>query len=134
MSDWAALRRFPRYPIQLPVLYKLKGPALQTGVGWTRNLSEGGAWLELAERLPPPGSGAVSGRAPWLILTLRGSGVAAGMPPDSHIGSPGPISPTVGLILAPKVVRNVALNRWMSWLVTEASRTRFKSCTEASRS
>ncbi len=47
-------RRFPRYPIQLPVLYKLKGPtANKVGAGWTRDLSEGGACIELGERLRP---------------------------------------------------------------------------------
>ncbi|HSD51077.1 MAG TPA: PilZ domain-containing protein [Candidatus Methylomirabilis sp.] len=45
-------RRFPRYPIQLPVLYKPKGPAAnKVGAGWTRDLSEGGAGIELGERL-----------------------------------------------------------------------------------
>ncbi|MGE5849533.1 MAG: PilZ domain-containing protein [Candidatus Methylomirabilota bacterium] len=47
-------RRFPRYPIQLPVLYKPKGPAaIKVGAGWTRDLSEGGACIELGERFGP---------------------------------------------------------------------------------
>jgi hypothetical protein len=49
-------RRFPRYPIQLPFLHS--GPAskpARTGVGWTRDLSEGGACVELDERLALPG-------------------------------------------------------------------------------
>ena len=49
---WSLQRRFPRYPIRLPVLHKPKGPP-KAGVGWTRDLSEGGACVELAERLPP---------------------------------------------------------------------------------
>jgi c-di-GMP-binding flagellar brake protein YcgR len=55
MPKWSVLRQFPRYPIKLPLLYKLKDPApARAGVGWTRDLSEGGACLELAERLEPP--------------------------------------------------------------------------------
>jgi hypothetical protein len=46
--------RFSRYPIQLPLLLKPKGPGpIKVGVGWTRNLSQGGACVELAERLSP---------------------------------------------------------------------------------
>jgi hypothetical protein len=47
-------RRFHRYPIHLPLLHKPRAPApTRAGVGWTRNLSEGGACVELAERLQP---------------------------------------------------------------------------------
>ena len=54
MSEMWAHRQFPRYPIQLPVLYKPKAPtASKVGAGWTRELSEGGACIELAERLRP---------------------------------------------------------------------------------
>jgi len=54
MTEILPHRRFPRYPIQLPLLYKLKEPATgKVSAGWTRNLSEGGACVELAERLWP---------------------------------------------------------------------------------
>lgn len=57
MPDWAVKRQLPRYPIQLPVLHQ---PGATTagggGAGWTRNLSEGGACVELDERLPVPTS------------------------------------------------------------------------------
>ncbi len=54
MTDRPVYRRFPRYPIQLPILYKvIIPPTRQAGAGWTRNLSEGGACLELAESLQP---------------------------------------------------------------------------------
>src|SRR5512134_853597 len=43
MSENSTPRRLPRYQIQLPLLYKLSTPASKFGVGWTRNLSEGGA-------------------------------------------------------------------------------------------
>jgi len=48
-------RQFARYPIQLPVLYDAMSLG-STGrrAGWTCNLSEGGACLELDERLPVP--------------------------------------------------------------------------------
>lgn len=52
MVEWAVRRRFPRFPIKLPILYKKKAPPVRAGVGWTRDLSEGGACLELAEPLP----------------------------------------------------------------------------------
>jgi len=53
MPECSEYRKFRRYPIQLPLLHTPKGPApAQPGVGWTRNLSEGGACVELAERLP----------------------------------------------------------------------------------
>jgi len=46
--------QLPRYPIQLPFLHRIIGPpATAAGVGWTRNLSEGGACLEVAEAIPP---------------------------------------------------------------------------------
>ncbi len=52
MSDPSTRQRRPRHPIQLPLLYRSKGPApTRAGVGWTRNLSEGGACVELAESL-----------------------------------------------------------------------------------
>ncbi len=54
MSDGQAHRLFPRYSIQLPLLHKTIAPAcVRAGVGWTRNLSEGGVCVELAERLQP---------------------------------------------------------------------------------
>ncbi len=52
-----ALRRFPRYPFQLPFLYRVHRVQANTpprvGVGWTRQLSEGGAGVELGEPLSP---------------------------------------------------------------------------------
>ena len=47
-------RRFPRYQVSLPLLHRPKATtALHVGVGWSRDLSEGGACVELAERLRP---------------------------------------------------------------------------------
>jgi len=49
-----AQRRFPRYRISLPLLHRPKAAtALRVGVGWSRDLSEGGGCVELAERLRP---------------------------------------------------------------------------------
>lgn len=43
-----------RYPIQLPVLYWRKtGTRTRAGAGWTRELSEEGATVELSERFEP---------------------------------------------------------------------------------
>ncbi|HSD52255.1 MAG TPA: PilZ domain-containing protein [Candidatus Methylomirabilis sp.] len=50
-------RRFPRYPFQLPFRYRVHPVPANTpprgGVGWTRQLSEGGAGVELGELLTP---------------------------------------------------------------------------------
>ncbi len=55
MPEWKVKRQLPRYPIQLPVLHQPGATAAGgKGVGWTRNLSEGGACVELDERLPIP--------------------------------------------------------------------------------
>lgn len=52
MPELTDRRQFPRYPVRLPVLYRRKTPApVKTGAGWTHDLSEGGACLELADRL-----------------------------------------------------------------------------------
>lgn len=54
MPDFSARRRYPRFPIKLPILYRLKDPGpARAGVGWTRDLSQGGACLELAEPFEP---------------------------------------------------------------------------------
>lgn len=54
MPDWTKRQRFPRYELQLPVLYRLTDtPQVKAGIGRMRNLSEGGACLELHERLAP---------------------------------------------------------------------------------
>lgn len=52
MTEWLGRRKHARYPIVVPVLYGLKsaGPEM-TGAGWTRDVGEGGACLELDERL-----------------------------------------------------------------------------------
>ncbi len=53
MSEPSMQHRLPRYQIQLPLLYRLSTPTSKFGVGWTRNLSEGGALVELDDRVPP---------------------------------------------------------------------------------
>jgi hypothetical protein len=55
MSDWPIQRRFPRYPIEVPFQLSTTAPGSSGGgVGWTRDLSEGGACVELNVRLPVP--------------------------------------------------------------------------------
>ena len=54
MPEWSVQRRFSRFPIVLPVLHRPKGHgAARTGVGWTRDVSGGGACVQLAEQLSP---------------------------------------------------------------------------------
>ncbi len=57
MSNWPVQRRFPRYPIEIPFLFLHTTTApgsAGAGAGWTRDLSEGGACVELNECLPIP--------------------------------------------------------------------------------
>ena len=52
MIDWLGRRKHGRYPIVVPILYGSKDAApTMAGAGWTRDLGEGGACLELPERL-----------------------------------------------------------------------------------
>ncbi|MBI3085900.1 MAG: hypothetical protein HYY88_09275 [candidate division NC10 bacterium] len=54
MPDESNRRKFARYLIHLPLLHKPKVPApIKAGVGWTRNLSDGGTCVDLTERLQP---------------------------------------------------------------------------------
>lgn len=54
MSTSVMAHRAPRYPMRLPFLHKPQAPApIRAGVGWTRDLSESGACVELAEVLQP---------------------------------------------------------------------------------
>ena len=52
MTDWLGRRKHARYPIVVPMLYAFEcSDSVTTNAGWTRDLSEGGACFELAERL-----------------------------------------------------------------------------------
>jgi hypothetical protein len=53
MEEYVIQRRFPRYRITLPVLYRFTPGSGGVGAGWTRDLSEGGSCVELDERLWP---------------------------------------------------------------------------------
>ena len=49
-------RRYPRYSIRLPLLHQAKlSGADRAEMGWTHNIGEGGACVELTERLQPQG-------------------------------------------------------------------------------
>lgn len=53
-APWPDPRRHLRYTIHLPLLHRAQSRSgIRAGMGWTRNLSEGGACLELADRLRP---------------------------------------------------------------------------------
>ncbi len=81
MIDPPREREFRRYPIQIPLLHRALAPAsIRPGVGWTRNLSEGGACLELAERLRPPMSVHVRLRTERRAIGLEAQVVWAGEP------------------------------------------------------
>lgn len=77
-----ARRRFPRYAIQLPLLYTRATPAPgRIAVGWTRDLSEGGACAELAERLRP--------QTPLRIRIRTDGGAIEGEAKVTWVGEPG---------------------------------------------
>jgi hypothetical protein len=64
MMNWLGRRKFPRYPIVLPVRHEVAGSDRpRPGSGWTRDLSEAGGCLELLEGFEP---------ATVLGLSLRG--------------------------------------------------------------
>lgn len=68
MSQLVEKRAFPRSPIKLPFLYRPISPVpVKTGTGWTRNLGEEGACLQLPNRL------AESSSIRLLFLTDHGS-------------------------------------------------------------
>lgn len=47
-------RRFPRFEIHIPFVYTACAPVFAaSGVGWTRSMSQGGATVELSDRLRP---------------------------------------------------------------------------------
>jgi hypothetical protein len=55
MAESSERRQVRRYPIQIPLVHKSKNSSSTvTGVGWTRDLSERGACVELDRRLSPP--------------------------------------------------------------------------------
>jgi|GEM_PF-242538 len=55
VTDWALQPRYPRYLVHLPFLYRADVPGSSgLEMGWTFDLSERGACVELAQRFPPP--------------------------------------------------------------------------------
>jgi len=51
MTNWLGGRKYARYPIVLPVRHETLAPDRPVlGAGWTRDLSEGGACLELLDQ------------------------------------------------------------------------------------
>ena len=52
MPELTEKRKILRSEIKRPVLYRRKAPgSIKAGVGWTQNLSEEGACLELSDRI-----------------------------------------------------------------------------------
>lgn len=77
--------QFTRYSIVLPLVHTRSAPALsRSGVGWTRNLSERGACVELEERLHPKTSLQVRLRAPRGAVDMDAQVVWAGETPISR--------------------------------------------------
>ena len=55
MTQTVSERRFPRFAVQVPVRHASAAtPQAPSRVGWIRNLSQGGACIEMEERLPAP--------------------------------------------------------------------------------
>jgi hypothetical protein len=91
MTDWLGRRKYARYPIVTPALYGLKGAEpVMAGAGWTRDLSEGGACLELPDRLEvsalihlflrtDQGGISIEGQVIWAEGPLQTGGVLHGV-------------------------------------------------------
>ncbi len=60
MPEQPEQRRLPRYPVQVPMVYRKEAEPLQLGTGWTHNLCERGVGVELDFNLRP-----------WLPIGLR---------------------------------------------------------------
>ncbi len=89
MSDQSTEQRSSRYPIQLPLLFKPSAPApIRVGVGWTLNLAENGACVELSERLPPQTSLHVRLRTEHGPIDLDAEVIWAGEPLSPGGGIP----------------------------------------------
>jgi len=76
-------QRFPRYQLEFPVLYRVEGPQLtKHGTGQMRNLSEGGACLELFEQLPP--------ETPLVLIVRTDQGALEAEAKVVWVGEPSP--------------------------------------------
>ncbi len=65
-TESAEQRRHPRLGVQVPFLHREMAPEVaRAGVGWTRNISESGACLELAELLEPRTALRIRLRTDW---------------------------------------------------------------------
>jgi len=50
MATWAVQQQFPRSSVRIPIVHTvLSSPLGRTGMGWTCNMSEGGACVEVGE-------------------------------------------------------------------------------------
>ena len=91
MTDWLGRRKHARYPIVVPILYGLEcSNPVMTSAGWTRDLSEGGACLDLSERLEvsalirlflrtDQGSIVTQGQVIWVEGPLQTGGILHGV-------------------------------------------------------
>jgi PilZ domain-containing protein len=91
VTDWLGRRKHARYPIVVPILYALDGSdAVMESAGWTRDLGEGGACLELPERLEvsalirallrtDQGSIEIHGQVIWAEGPLQTGGILHGV-------------------------------------------------------
>jgi hypothetical protein len=91
VTDWLGRRKHARYPIVVPILYGPGGcESILAGAGWTRDLSEGGACLELPDRLEvsaltrlflrtDQGGIATKGQVIWTEGPLQAGGILHGL-------------------------------------------------------
>jgi hypothetical protein len=92
MPEIPEKRHLSRQAVRIPFLYRLKTPiAVTAGAGWTHNISEDGACLELPERLEESsafpilfqtdhGSLSVGAKVIWVSkIRERGEGIIHGV-------------------------------------------------------
>lgn len=81
VTDWALQRHYARYLVHLPFLYKANIPGSSgLEMGWTFDLSEQGACVELSQRFPPPTSLHLSLQTDRTAIDVDGEVVWAGTP------------------------------------------------------
>ena len=99
MVDWLGRRKQARYPIVVPILYgPERSDLVVANAGWTRDLSEGGACVELSERLQASvlirlllrtdqGSIATQGQVIWVEGPLPTGGILHGVAFDRMVST-----------------------------------------------
>lgn len=87
MPEWSLQRRFARFPLVLPLQHRVPDyPLAGVAVGWTHNLSGGGACLELAGPLRPQASVDLQLHTPDGLIAAEARVLWSRIPPPAEGG------------------------------------------------